>query len=73
MKENIYRFSYNEGECGGVVISYCWAQARRQVERYLRGLQDGGEYDGALLVVWPWEQDQYFSADNPGVINCYGC
>lgn len=78
---NKYRFSYHTGEMGGVVLASNKEEAVSKVIGYLIETmpresmeslcRDMIEYEDALQV-WPWTHDDYFNANHPDVINCYG-
>ena len=79
MQNNLYRYSYNEGESGGVVIANSEEEARALVAQYLVEFLTlslafilGSEYGRPLLLVWRCDIDDYYDNKHPAVINCYG-
>ena len=79
MQNNLYRYSYNEGESGGVVIANSEEEARMLAAQYLVEYLSlpldailGSEDDIPLLLVWRRDIDDYYDENHPAVINCYG-
>lgn len=62
--ENLWRYSINMGELGGVVIADCLEDAYNKVKKKYG---NGNEID-----VWSFLEDGYYDKDNEDVIECYG-
>ena len=79
MQNNLYRYSYNEGESGGVVIANSEEEARMLAAQYLVEYLSlpldtilGSEDGKPLLLVWRRDIDDYYNEKHQAVINCYG-
>ena len=61
--ENIYRYSINNGEYGGIVFADTIESAKEKVSK---------KYNNEEICVWGILSDDYFDVDNPDVWECYG-
>ena len=77
----IYRFSYQLGELGGVVMAENPGYAMTEVMNYLVNygivkshelLNDEITESEHALTIWPFKKDDYYDPKHPNVINCYG-
>ena len=59
----IWRYSINEGEFGGIVYADTFAIAEAKVKQ---------KYPNADIQIWRIVNDDYFDTDNPDVWECYG-
>ena len=68
--ENLWRYSINMGELGGVVIADCLEDAYSKVKKkYGSKNKYGNENE---IEVWSFLEDGYYDKDNEDVIECYG-
>ena len=62
----MYRYSIDYGKFGGIVIADTKIQAAALVkEKY-------SDYPDNAILVWRWEDDDYYDPAIPSVIECYG-
>ena len=61
--ECVWRYSINEGECGGIVIADTAKSAKEKIKR---------KYNDGEICVWQMKNDDYFDVENPDVWECYG-
>ena len=62
--ENVWRYSVNMGEFGGVVIADCLIDAYNKVKKKYG--------NGSEIEVWQFLDDGYYDEDNQDVVECYG-
>lgn len=70
MLENIWRYSLNDGECGGIVISPTQEEAEQTVKEMYE------DWDGELekedvIKVWKAILDDDYNKDYPNVLEIY--
>lgn len=70
MLENIWRYSINEGESGGIVIANTKEKAEQKVKEMY---EDYGDSDNAEdeITVWKAILDDDYSKDYPDVLEIY--
>ena len=71
-----FRFSYEAGECGGIVFSFSKEDAYKKVVDYLifreYGDSESDFFEGQDSVqVWPVEDDYYFCHEHPQIVDAY--
>lgn len=68
MPNNLWRYSINEGEAGGLVIADTKEEAEEKVQKY-----HNHDCDWSIdeVLVWEWTDDDYYDEYNPDVFNCY--
>lgn len=71
MLENIWRYTVNEGEAGGIVIANNKEEAERKVKEMYEDY-DGSEDIENVIIVWKALLDDYYSKDYPDVLEIYG-
>ena len=71
MMENIWRYTVNEGEAGGIVIANNKEEAERKVKEMYEDY-DGSEDTENVIIVWKALLDNYYSKDYPDVLEIYG-
>ena len=71
MLENIWRYTVNEGEAGGIVIANNKEEAERKVKEMYEDY-DGSEDTENVIIVWKVLLDDYYSKDYPDVLEIYG-
>ena len=68
--ENLWRFSINTGELGGVVIADCLEEAYNKVKKKYGDQNKYGNKNE--IEVWEFKNDDYYDRDNKDVVECYG-
>ena len=68
--ENLWRYSINTGELGGVVIADCFEEAYNKVKKKYGGQNKYGNKNE--IEVWKFKNDDYYDRDNKDVVECYG-
>lgn len=68
--ENLWRYSINTGELGGVVIADCLEEAYNKVKKKYGELDKHG--DKNEIEVWEFKNDDYYDKNNKDVVECYG-
>ena len=68
--ENLWRFSINTGELGGVVIADCLDEAYNKVKKKYGDQNKYGNKNE--IEVWEFKNDDYYDRDNKDVVECYG-
>ena len=63
MLNNIWRYSINEGDYGGVVFSETKEGAINKVRQ---------KYKNGDILVWLMTNDDYFDEQHQDVLECYG-
>lgn len=71
MLENIWRYTVNEREAGGIVIANNKEEAERKVKEMYEDY-DGSEDIENVIIVWKALLDDYYSEDYPDVLEIYG-
>ena len=66
---NIYRYSINEGDVGGIVFADNKETAEQKVKAKYK---DRFNFRSDELLVWDVHQDDYYDMENPEVLECYG-
>lgn len=61
---NLWRYSINEGEFGGVVIAKNLNEAMGKVVKKYK--------DKKIIDVWTVKNDNFYDKENKDVIECYG-
>lgn len=73
MKTNIvyiWRYTINEGECGGIVFADTKENAENKIKaKYKNKFSSDPDTD---LIVWRMKDDDFFDPENPDVLECYG-
>ena len=62
--KNIYRYSINEGDFGGVVMANNLDEATERVAKKYGSQKE--------ILVWEFLNDDYYDGENKDVIECYG-
>ena len=62
MLQNIWRYSINMGDCGGIVIADTVESAEQKVRQ---------KYNDGEMCVWRVTDDDYFDVNNSDVFECY--
>lgn len=70
MLGNIWRYSINEGEAGGIVIAFSKEEAERKVKEMYDDY-DGSENAEDEITVWKAILDDDYSKDYPDVLEIY--
>ena len=70
MLENIWRYSVNEGEAGGIVIANTKEEAEKKVKEMYEDY-DGSENAEDEVTVWKATLDDEYSKDYPDVLEIY--
>lgn len=70
MLENIWRYSINEGEFGGIVIADTKEKAEHKVKEMYEDY-DGSENEDNEIDVWKAVLDDDYSKDYPDVLEIY--
>lgn len=60
---NIWRYSINEGDFGGIVFADTIESAEKKLKN---------KYGNVEVLVWRILNDDYFDTENPDVWECYG-
>ena len=68
--KNLYRYSINIGEFGGVVIAGTIDEATEKVRKKYGNTNKYGEVNE--IVVWDFLNDDYYDSENKDVVECYG-
>ena len=68
--ENLWRYSINTGELGGVVIADCLEEAYNKVKKKYGDQNKYGNKNE--IEVWKFKNDDYYDRDNKDVVECYG-
>ena len=63
MLNNIWRYSINEGEYGGIVFAETKEDAINKVRQ---------KYQNGDILVWLMTSDDYFDEQHQDVLECYG-
>ena len=63
MLNNIWRYSINLGDFGGIVIADTAESAEEKVRK---------KYNVREICVWKMMEDDYFDENNTDVLECYG-
>ena len=66
---NIYRYSINEGDVGGIVFADNKETAEQKVKAKYK---DRFNFRSDELLVWDVHQDDYYDTENSEVLECYG-
>ena len=69
MLKNIWRYSVNEGDAGGIVI------AENKDEAYEKVFNKYKNFNGnekAEIIIWKAKDDDYYDKDYEDVLECYG-
>lgn len=70
MLENIWRYSVNNGEAGGIVIADIKEEAEQKVKEMYEDY-DGSENGEDEIIVWKAVLDDDYSKDYPDVLEIY--
>lgn len=70
MLENIWRYSLNDGECGGIVIAFSQVEAEQKVLEMYEDW-DVDQEEEINIKVWKAILDDYYSKDYPNVLEIY--
>lgn len=70
MLENIWRYSVNKGEAGGIVIADIKEKAEQKVKEMYDDY-DGSENEENEITVWEAVLDDDYSKDYPDVLEIY--
>ena len=62
--KNLYRYSINEGDFGGVVIANSLDEATEKVKKKYGNAEE--------IAVWEFLNDDYYDSENKDVVECYG-
>ena len=62
--KNLYRYSINEGDFGGVVIANSLDEATEKVKKKYGNAEE--------IAVWEFLNDDYYDRENKDVVECYG-
>lgn len=68
--ENLWRYSINIGELGGVVIADCLEEAYNKVKKKYGDQNKYGNKNE--IEVWEFKNDDYYDKNNKDVVECYG-
>lgn len=68
--KNLYRYSINIGELGGVVIAGTIDEATEKVRKKYGNVNKYGEVNE--IVVWDFFNDDYYDENHKDVVECYG-
>lgn len=68
--ENLWRYSINTGEFGGVVIADCLEEAYNKVQKKYGDKNKYGNKNE--IEVWNFLNDDYYDKENKDVVECYG-
>ena len=68
--KNLYRYSINIGELGGVVIAGTIDEATEKVRKKYGNTNKYGEVNE--IVVWDFLNDDYYDENHKDVVECYG-
>lgn len=71
MLENIWRYSLNDGECGGIVIASSKEEAELKVREMYGNWDSTPKSEEDMLVVWSVLNDDYYSENYPDVLEIY--
>lgn len=71
MLDMLFRFSFNQGMCGGIVVAPSKEDAQEKAERYLEAYM-GNDYNGSEVLVWGIKEDIFYDERYPYIVNCYG-
>ena len=70
-KPQWYRYSINEGVRGGIIAANSEQSAMATLEKkYRKDFEK--EITEGLLIIWKWEEDDYYDKAFPAVLDCYG-
>ena len=69
MLKNIWRYSVNEGDAGGIVIAENKNEAYRKI---FNKYKDFNGNEKAEITVWKATDDDYYDKDYEDVLECYG-
>lgn len=69
MLKNIWRYSVNEGDAGGIVIAENKDEAYRKIFNKYKAFNESGEVE---IIVWKAEDDDYYDKNYEDVLECYG-
>lgn len=67
---NLWRYSINTGELGGVVIADCLEEAYNKVQKKYGNENKYGNKNE--IEVWNFLNDDYYDKENKDVVECYG-
>ena len=68
--KNLYRYSINEGDFGGIVIANTLDEATEKVRKKYGNMNKYGSANE--IVVWEFLNDDYYDSENKDVVECYG-
>ncbi len=68
--KNLYRYSINEGDFGGIVIANTLDEATEKVRKKYGNMNKYGNANE--IVVWEFLNDDYYDSENKDVVECYG-
>ena len=68
--KNLYRYSINEGDFGGIVIANTLKEATEKVRKKYGNTNKYGNVNE--IVVWEFLNDDYYDVENKDVVECYG-
>lgn len=71
MLDNIWRYTVNKGEAGGIVIADTQEEAKRKANEMYDDY-DGSENTENKITVWKMSLDDDYSEDYPDVLEIYG-
>lgn len=70
MLENIWRYSVNKGEAGGIVIANTKEESEQKVKEMYEDY-DGSENEENEIIVWKAMMDDDYSKDYPDILEIY--
>lgn len=70
MLENIWRYSLNNGECGGIVVASTQKEAEQKVKEMYEYWNEDLEKED-VVKVWKVILDDDYSKDYPDVLEIY--
>lgn len=71
MLENIWRYSLNDRECGGIVIANSQEEAEWKIREMYEDWDGNQESEEDILKVWKAVFDDDYSKDYPDVLEIY--
>lgn len=71
MLENIWRYTVNKDEAGGIVIADTQEEAERKVKEMYEDY-DRSENTETVIAVWKALSDDDYSKDYPDILEIYG-